>query len=137
MSSETSVAARGPWTDDWGYARAVRIGDRIEVSGTSAIRADGEVAHPGDPYAQTVFVLDVIERALNRLGATVEDVVRTRGFLVSIDDWREVGRAHAERFGATMPASTCVAGIELMKPELLVEFEATAVIGGARAGVAP
>lgn len=134
--NSNAVAARGPWTDDWGYSRAVRVGDRIEVAGTSAIKADGSVHAPGDPYAQAVFVLDVIERALNALGAGVEDVVRTRAYLTDISTWREVGRAHAERFGKVMPASTCVGGAVLLDPELLVEFEAVAVVGGSAQSVA-
>ncbi|MGN6189928.1 MAG: Rid family hydrolase [Conexibacter sp.] len=129
MAQRTSWEARGPWTDTWGYARAVRVGDRIEVAGTSAIRANGEVAAVGDPYGQTVFVFEVIERALVGLGASLEDVVRTRAFLKRIEDWQEVGRRHAELFGEIAPASSCIGGIELLHPDLLVEIEATAVVG--------
>lgn len=127
-SSHPPVPARGPWTEAWGYSRAVRVGSRIEVSGTSAIAADGSVVAPGDVHGQTVFVLDVIERALLELGSSLEDVIRTRVFLVDVDDWRGAGRAHSEVFGRQLPASTCVGGIQLLRPELLVEIEATAVV---------
>lgn len=132
--SDHSVAARGPWTDRWGYSRAVRIGSRIEVSGTSAIRESGEVAAVGDPYLQTRFVIEVISKALDQLGSGLADVTRTRVFLKRLEDWEEVGRAHHEVFGATKPASSCIGGIELLNPDLLVEIEAVAVVREAADG---
>jgi enamine deaminase RidA (YjgF/YER057c/UK114 family) len=125
-----AVEARGPWSGAWGYARAVQIGDRVEVSGTTAIGPDGQVVSPGDAYAQTRFVLGVIEDALNELGAGLEDVARTRAFLKNINDWREVGRAHREVFGSVLPASSCVGGVDLLDPALLVEIEAMAIVTG-------
>ena len=124
------VPPKSPYRDSWGYSRAVRIGSRIEVSGTSATQPDGSVASPGDAYGQTRYVLDVIGAALRELGADLDDVVRTRVFVTSADLWPEVGRAHHEVFGASAPASTCVAGIALMRPELLVEVEAVAIVAG-------
>jgi enamine deaminase RidA (YjgF/YER057c/UK114 family) len=110
-----------------GYSRAVRIGDRVLVSGTTASGADGPVA-VGDPAAQARFVLDRIERALVELGATLHDVVRTRIFVRRIEDWEAVARVHGERFGDVRPANTLVQAA-LVHPDLLVEIEAEAVIG--------
>ena len=110
-----------------GYSRAVRIGDRVLVSGTTASGPDGPVA-VGDAAAQARFVLDRIERALTELGATLGDVVRTRVFVRRIEDWDVVARVHGERFGSVRPANTLVQAT-LVHPDLLVEIEAEAVIG--------
>jgi enamine deaminase RidA (YjgF/YER057c/UK114 family) len=110
-----------------GYSRAVRIGDRVLVSGTTASGPDGPVA-VGDPAGQARFVLDRIERALVELGATLRDVVRTRIFVRRIEDWEAVARVHGERFGDVRPANTLVQAA-LVHPDLLVEIEAEAVIG--------
>ena len=123
------VASLAPYTARWGYSRAIRHGDRILVSGTSATRPDGSVHAPGDPYEQTRYVLELIQTALQDLGSSLPDVVRTRVYLTTPDIWPEVGRAHLEYFGATLPASTCIAGVELMQPDLLVEIEAEAFTG--------
>lgn len=132
MSSTERAVSKAPYAASWGYSRAVRVGDRVEVSGTSATKPDGSPHAPGDPYEQTRFVLEIIRGALADVGASMEDVVCTRAFLKRIEDWREVGRAHLEAFGEILPASTCVAGIDLMQPELVVELEAVAVIGAGR-----
>lgn len=132
MSTTGRAVSKAPYTSSWGYSRAIRVGDRVEVSGTSATNPDGAVHAPGDPYEQARFVLEIIRAALEDVGASMDDVVRTRAYLTRIDDWREVGRAHLEAFGSIQPASTCVAGIELMAPELLVELEAVAVVGAGR-----
>ena len=110
-----------------GYSRAVRVGDRVLVSGTTASGPDGPVA-VGDAAAQARFVLDRIERALTELGATLGDVVRTRVFVRRIEDWDVVARVHGERFGSVRPANTLVQAT-LVHPDLLVEIEAEAVIG--------
>jgi len=110
-----------------GYSRAVRVGDRVLVSGTTASGPDGPVA-VGDAAAQARFVLDRIERALTELGATLGDVVRTRVFVRRIEDWDVVARVHGERFGGVRPANTLVQAT-LVHPDLLVEIEAEAVIG--------
>jgi enamine deaminase RidA (YjgF/YER057c/UK114 family) len=117
-----------PWVDGYGYSRAVRTGSRIEVSGTTAVDADGNPVAPGDPYQQARYVFGIIEAALAELGASMRDVVRTRVFLRRIDDWREVGRAHREVFDDVLPASSCVGGCDLLLPELLVEIEASAEV---------
>ena len=114
-----------------GYSRAVRIGDRILVSGTTAGGPDGIVGI-GDPALQARFILDRIERALGELGATLRDVVRTRIFVRRIEDWEAVARVHGERFGEVRPANTLVQAI-LVHPDLLVEIEAEAVIGAGTA----
>ncbi|HZE50092.1 MAG TPA: Rid family hydrolase [Jatrophihabitantaceae bacterium] len=121
------VASQAPYTARWGYSRAIRIGDRVLVSGTSATKPDGSVYAPGDAYEQTRYVLDLIQAALRDVGASLEDVVSTRAYLTTRDIWPEVGRAHLEHFGATLPTSTCIAGIELLQPQLLVEIEAEAI----------
>ena len=110
-----------------GYSRAVRVGDRVLVSGTTASGPDGPVA-VGDPAGQARFVLDRIEGALKELGATLRDVVRTRIHVARIADWEAVARVHGERFGAVRPANTLVQAT-LVHPDLLVEIEAEAVIG--------
>ena len=114
-----------------GYSRAVRIGDRILVSGTTAGGPDGIVGI-GDPTLQARFILDRIERALGELGATLRDVVRTRIFVRRIEDWEAVARVHGERFGEVRPANTLVQAT-LVHPDLLVEIEAEAVIGAGTA----
>jgi enamine deaminase RidA (YjgF/YER057c/UK114 family) len=125
------VRSEAPYAGSWGYSRALRVGDRILVSGTSATEADGSVHAPNDPYAQTVFIIGLIERALSEVGAGLDDIVRTRAFLADIADWREVGRAHLEHFGETLPTSTCIGGAVLMQPELVVELEAEALLTSA------
>ena len=114
-----------------GYSRAVRIGDQILVSGTTAGGPDGIVGI-GDPALQARFILDRIERALGELGATLRDVVRTRIFVRRIEDWEAVARVHGERFGEVRPANTLVQAT-LVHPDLLVEIEAEAVIGAGTA----
>jgi enamine deaminase RidA (YjgF/YER057c/UK114 family) len=125
------VTTKTPWVPSYGYSRAVRIGSRIEVSGTTALDRDGEVIAPGDAYAQSKAALGIIEAALQELGASLRDVIRTRVFLRNIEDWKEVGRAHGEAFLADTPASSCVGGCDLLHPDLLVEIEASAQLAEA------
>jgi enamine deaminase RidA (YjgF/YER057c/UK114 family) len=115
-----------PWEAQYGYARAVRSGDLVEVAGTTAVDSGGNVVAPGDAYAQTRYSLDKIGRALRELGADFADVVRTRTFVTDIAIWQEVGRAHAETFGDVRPAATLVQVAALVHPDLLVEIEVTA-----------
>jgi len=124
-----SVSTGTPWEALAGYARAVRIGDRVLVSGTTASGPTGTVG-VGDPAAQTRFILDRIERALGDLGARLGDVVRTRIYVRRIEDWEAVARVHGERFGDIRPANTLVQA-QLVGDDLLVEIEAEAVIGAA------
>jgi enamine deaminase RidA (YjgF/YER057c/UK114 family) len=116
------------WEPLVGYSRAVRAGELICVSGTTASPADGALA--GDMYAQTVEVLRRIESALERAGATMADVVRTRMYVTDISRWEDVARAHREQFGHVRPATTMVEVSRLIDPSLLIEIEADAVVNG-------
>jgi enamine deaminase RidA (YjgF/YER057c/UK114 family) len=118
------------WEPRVGYSRAVRVGDRVLVSGTTATDEDGEPVHPGDPYAQAAHAIEIVEEALDAAGASLADVVRTRMYVADADDWGAVGDAHAEAFGDVRPAATMVEVSRLIGPEYLVEIEAEAVIGG-------
>lgn len=119
------------WEELAGYSRAVRVGDHVYVSGTTATGPDGLVGG-GDPAAQMAFIITKIEAALQSLGASLDDVVRTRVFVSDIAHWEPVARVHGERFGAIRPANTLVEA-RLVGPEYLVEMEADAIIGGAAA----
>ena len=122
-----SVSSDTHWEALAGYARAVRIGDRILVSGTTATGPSGVVG-AGDPAAQTEFVITKIEAAIQQLGGTLRDVVRTRIYVKNIDDWEPVARVHGNHFGDIRPANTLVQAL-LVGDEYLVEIEAEAVIG--------
>ena len=122
-----SVSTGTVWEDMAGYSRAVRVGDHIYVSGTTATGPDGLVGGD-DPAAQARFIFDKIERAINDLGGRLEDVVRTRVFISDVSHWEPVARAHGERFAAIRPANTLVEA-KLVGPDYLVEIEADAIIG--------
>lgn len=128
MSGRTTIPAERVWSKV-GYSRAVRTGDLIEVAGTSASAPGGVVMHEGDLYLQTQYVCDVILKAVRDLGGKNTDVVRTRVFVTDISQWEVAGRAHAEAFGASPPASAFYEVSALLRPELLIEIEATAIVG--------
>lgn len=115
------------WEDIVGYSRAIKIGDRILVSGTTAV-VDGEIIGEGDPYLQTKTIIDNIEKALIKAGSKLEDVVRLRTFVTDISKWEEVGRALGESFKEIKPVQTMVEINALVDPKMMVEIEAEAVI---------
>ncbi len=125
-----AVSSGVNWEEKFGYSRAVRVGDHIYVSGTTATGPDGLVA-PGDPAGQARYALDKIEKAIRDLGGSLGDVVRTRIFIARMDDWEAVAKVHGDRFGKIRPANTLVRA-DLVGAEFLVEIEAEAVVGSAK-----
>lgn len=117
------------WERVVGYSRAVKVGSLIEVSGTAAVGPDGRVLHPGDPYRQAKEALQIVDRSLGELGASLKDVVRTRVYLKKAWQWEPVGRAHGDAFGGIRPATTFVGAGGFVDPDMLVEIEATASVG--------
>lgn len=127
MKKRLNISTGAPWEDTVGYSRAVRIGNTVEVSGTVAVR-DGKLVGADNPYEQTKCILEIINESLQKAGAQLTDVVRTRIFVTDIGQWQIIGKAHGEVFGNIKPATSMVEVSRLISPEYLLEIEATAII---------
>lgn len=128
MGKNLKLNSGTSWEDSVGYSRAVRVGNQIFISGTTAVDELGKILAPGNPYLQTRYILKKIANALEKVGASIKHVCRTRIYVVEISMWEDVGRAHGEFFKEIKPACTLVEVSQLIEPDLLVEIEVDAVI---------
>ena len=127
MSSRTNYGTGAKWEDIIGYSRAVKVGNIIEVTGTVSADENGIVGKD-DAYEQTKFIIKKIEAVLQRAGASLKDVIRTRMFVTDVSRWEEYGKAHGEAFGKIKPCTTMVGVAALIEPGYLIEIEATAIV---------
>jgi len=127
MSNRIKISSGAKWEDIVGYSRAVRVGNRVLVSGTTSIE-DGKIVGEGDYYLQTKTILQKIEKALNEADAKIEDVVRTRMYVTDISKWEDVGRAHGEFFKGIKPVTSMIEVSAFIDPKMLVEVEAEAIL---------
>ncbi len=127
-SKRINYSGTAPWENIVGYSRAVRVGNIIEVTGTVAVDDNGTVVGKENPYEQTKFIIQKIEKVLNRAGGTLNDIVRTRMFVTDISKWELYGKAHGEFFGTIKPCTTMVEVSRLISPDYLIEIEATAIV---------
>lgn len=127
MSKRQLISSNTSWEDIVGYSRAVRVGNLIEVSGTTAVDGD-TIIGKGNAYEQTKFIFQKIEKTLQQAGVGLHDVIRTRMFVTDISQWEEIGKAHAEFFSKIKPAATMVEVKALINPDLLIEIEVTAYV---------
>ncbi len=127
MQNKQHITSGAPWEKKVGYSRAIRIGNCIEVSGTTSTK-NGEVSGVGDMYLQAITYLQIIQRAIEEAGGKISDVVRTRIYVTNIGKWEEAGKAHGEFFSEIRPATTLVEVSNLIHPDMLIEIEATAII---------
>ena len=125
MTKRKNISSDTPWEEKFGYSRAVKIGDLIEVSGTTAVRGN-KILFPGDAYGQTKFIIQKISKSISEAGGSLNDVIRTRIYTTNIRLWPDIARGHSEFFSKIKPATTLVEVKALIKKELLVEIEATA-----------
>ena len=128
MSNRINYSSGSKWEDIIGYSRAVKVGNIVEVTGTVASDENGQLVGKDDPYAQTKFIYQKIEKVLQQAGAGMKDVVRVRMFVTDIQRWQEFGRAHSEFFKEIKPCNTMVQVSAMIEPDYLVEIEATAIL---------
>ncbi len=127
MSKRINVSSGTHWEKNVGYSRAVRVGNIIEVAGTTSVK-DGQIAHPGDAYLQTKRIIEIAKAALAEVDADLTDVIRTRIYLTDISTFEQVGKAHGEYFADIKPASTLIEVSAFVNPDLLVEIEFSAYL---------
>ena len=128
MNRRKNISSGAKWESIVGYSRAVQVGNTIEVSGTTAIDAEGEIHGIDDAYTQTCYIIEKAESALREAGAELKDVVRTRMYVTNIEDWEAIGKAHGKYFGEIRPAATMVEVSRLIDDRLLVEIEFQAIL---------